>query len=140
LPRPAQPGEVLPVALPWSIATAPYRLPVNGALLSGFGEVSDGGVSARGLTFAVAPDSQVVAPAAGKVLYAGAFRDYGLVVIIDHGGGWATLITGLGNLAVSQGQILRQGAALGAAGANAPKITVELRRKGRPVDPVALTG
>lgn len=140
LPRPAQPGEIAPLALSWTMATAPYRLPVGGTLVTGFGEVSEGGVTSRGLTFAVAANAAVIAPAAGKILYAGAFRDYGQVVIIDHGGGWATLIAGMGNLAVRQGQIVRQGTALGAAGGGTPRVTVELRRKGRPVDLVALTG
>ncbi len=140
LPRPAQTGEVTPAALPWTSASAPYRLPVGGMLVTGFGEVSDGGVSSRGLTFAVAATSAVVAPAAGKILYAGAFRGYGQVVIIDHGGGWATLITGIGRLAVSTGQSVSQGATIGNADAGDARITVELRRKGRPVDLVALTG
>ena len=140
LPRPAQPGEAAPAALPWTTASAPYRLPVSGVLITGFGEVSDGGVSSRGLTFAVAATSNVVAPAAGKIVYAGAFRGYGQVVIIDHGGGWATLITGIGRLAVAAGQSVSQGAPIGNADAGDARITVELRRKGRPVDLVALTG
>lgn len=139
--RPAQPGEIAPAALSWSMASAPWRLPVAGRLVTGFGEVSDAGVTARGLTFAVASEARVTAPAAGKVVYAGPFRDYGNVVIIDHRGGWTTLISGLGALAVTLNQPIAQGAAIGAAQSGADRrITVELRRKGRAVDPVALTG
>ena len=140
-PRPAQPGDVPPGPLPWSMASAPWTLPVTGKLVTGFGEVSDAGVTARGLTFAVAGRADVTAPAAGKVVYAGPFRDYGNVVIIDHKGGWTTLISGLGTLSVKLGQSVGQGAVIGAAQpGDDRRVTVELRRKGRPVDPVALTG
>ncbi|QDZ08794.1 peptidoglycan DD-metalloendopeptidase family protein [Sphingomonas panacisoli] len=141
LPRPAQPGEIAPIALSWSTVSAPWKLPVAGKLVTGFGEVSDAGVTSRGLTFAVAAEADVVAPAAGKVVYAGSFRDYGNVVIIDHRGGWTTLVSGLGALTVKLNQTIGQGAPIGAARAGDDRrITVELRRKGRAVDPVALTG
>lgn len=141
LPRPAQPGEGPPMPLPWTTTSAPWRLPVTGKLITGFGEISDGGVTARGLTFAVAGEADVSAPAAGKVVFAGPFRDYGNVVIIDHGGGWTTLVSGLGTLSVRLNEAVGQGALIGAAQAGEDRrITVELRRKGRAVDPVALTG
>ncbi|HEX4694277.1 murein hydrolase activator EnvC family protein [Sphingomonas sp.] len=141
LPRPAQPGEGPSAPLPWTTASAPWRLPVTGKLVTGFGEVSDGGVTSRGLTFAVAGEADVLAPAAGKIVFAGPFRDYGNVVIIDHGGGWTTLISGLGTLSVRIDEAVGQGALIGAAqSGDDRRITVELRRKGRPVDPVALTG
>lgn len=141
LPRPAQPGDLVPGALPWASASAPWRLPVTGKLITGFGEVSDAGVTSRGLTFAVAGEADVSATAAGKVIYAGAFRGYGNVVIIDHGGGWTTLISGLGALSVKLNQPVGQGAPIGAAQPGEDRrVTVELRRTGRPVDPVALTG
>lgn len=139
--RPAQPGEIVPGAFSWSMASAPWKLPVTGKLVTGFGEVSDAGVTSRGLTFAVAGEADVAAPAAGKVVYAGPFRDYGNVVIIDHKGGWTTLISGLGALSVKLNQPVGQGALIGAAQpGDDRRITVELRRKGRAVDPVALTG
>ena len=141
LPRPARPGEIMPSALSWTSASAPWRLPVDGSLVTGFGEVSDAGVTSRGLTFAVAGEAEISAPAAGRVIYAGAFRGYGNVVIIDHGGGWTTLVSGLGALAVKLNQPVGQGALIGTAQAGDDRrVTVELRRKGRPVDPVALTG
>jgi murein DD-endopeptidase MepM/ murein hydrolase activator NlpD len=141
LPRPAQPGEIASGAFSWTTASAPWKLPIAGKLVTGFGEVSDAGVTARGLTFTVAGEADVTAPAAGKIVYAGPFRDYGNVVIIDHKGGWTTLISGLGALSVKLNQPVGQGALIGAAPPGEDRrITVELRRKGRPVDPVALTG
>ncbi|HVJ00484.1 MAG TPA: peptidoglycan DD-metalloendopeptidase family protein [Sphingomonas sp.] len=137
-PRPLRPGEVAATldAPPWTAADAPYRLPVAGRLVTGFGAVSNAGVRSRGLTIDTDAGETVAAPAAGTVRYARNFRDYGRIVIIDHGGGWTTLVTGLDTLAVRPGDMVAQGAPIGAAetgDAHAP-ITVELRRKGRPVD------
>ena len=139
LPRP---GDGAVPALSWTAASAPYRVPVTGTLTTGFGEVSpEAGVTSRGLTWAVAGGADIVAPAAGKILFAGPFRDYGEIVVIDHGGGWSTVLIGLGRLSVATGQRVGQGALLGAAPSGDDRhVTAELRRKGRPIDPVALTG
>jgi septal ring factor EnvC (AmiA/AmiB activator) len=139
LPRP---GEATEPALSWTGGTAPYRVPVTGKLVTGFGEVSsDAGVTSRGLTWAVPGGADIAAPAAGKIMFAGPFRDYGRIVVIDHGGGWSTVLIGLGTLSVITGQRVGQGALLGAAPPGEDRqVTAELRRKGRPIDPVALTG
>jgi septal ring factor EnvC (AmiA/AmiB activator) len=111
-----------------------YRLPVLGTVVSGLGEVSTEGTRSRGLTIQTAPGAQVVAPAAGRIAYAGEFRSYGRIIIIDHGGGWTSLIT---NMIASSGRVgerVEQGAPIGRAGVNRPSITVELRRAGQPVD------
>ena len=110
-----------------------YRLPVEGRLLTGVGEISDGGVHSRGLTFAADPEAPVVAPAAARVAYAGPFRSYGHVVILDHGNGWATVVTNLAAVSVARGQRIAAGTLLGRAGPQSPRVTVELRRAGRPV-------
>ena len=105
-----------------------------GEVVEGLGEVSDAGVRSRGLTIATQPNAQVIAPTAGRVSYAGDFRDYGQIVIIDHSGGWTTLITDLASISVQVGQVLRQGAPIGRTGTNRPTVTIELRRGGEPVD------
>jgi septal ring factor EnvC (AmiA/AmiB activator) len=116
-----------------------YRLPVGGRLVTGLDEVSAAGVRARGLTFAVEPRAPVRAPAGGTVRYARRFRDFGMIVIIDHGAGWTSLLTGLGRLAVTPGQAVAAGTVLGRAGdGDDAAVTVELRRRGRPMDIVAL--
>jgi septal ring factor EnvC (AmiA/AmiB activator) len=51
-------------------------------------EISDAGVHARGLTIEAAAGAEVVAPRAGRIAFAGLYRSYGRVVILDHGGGW----------------------------------------------------
>lgn len=140
LPRPPQPGES-PSPPPAARAGAPYRLPVAGQVVTGFGELSPTGVRARGVTLAPAPAAPAVAPAAGKVLYASPYRTYGGIVIIDHGRGWTSLITGLEAIAVRKGETVRQGQPIGrAAGGDAPRVTVELRRRGQPMDLAQLLG
>ena len=136
LPRPLAPGTMPP-----GLATGVYRLPVTGSLLTGFGEVSPSGVRSRGLTFGVAPRAVVVAPAGGVVRYANRFRGFGTIVVIDHGAGWTSLITGLSVSRVRPGMRVTAGAVLGRAPAGEePEITVELRRRGRPADIAALLG
>jgi septal ring factor EnvC (AmiA/AmiB activator) len=111
----------------------PYLLPVEGRLLTGVGEISDGGVHSRGLTLAPDPGAPVVAPANGRVLYAARFGTYANVVIIDHGRGWASVVTDLATLDVAAGQIVTRGTRLGRAAARDPRVTIELRHNGDPV-------
>jgi murein hydrolase activator len=141
--RPARPGD--PRALPADTqmaeaAQAPYRLPVVGQVVTGLGEVSDTGVRARGLTIATQPSAQVVAPTGGRVAFAGPYRGFGNIVIIDHGRGWTTLITTLAGLDVKVGDVVDQGSPVGRAGPSRPTVTVELRRGGQPVDIARLVG
>ena len=148
LPRPADPARAAPQAAPVAPAASrdadlgagAYRLPVVGRIVAGLGEVNDSGVRSRGITVATQPGGQVVAPAAGRVSFAGDYRGYGKIVIIDHGGGWTSLITGMIALSVSVGDTLDAGAPVGRAGSDDSRITVELRRAGRPVDLVAMLG
>jgi septal ring factor EnvC (AmiA/AmiB activator) len=109
-----------------------YILPVAGRLVTGMGEISDAGVHARGITLATAPGAQVAAPAAGRVVHARSLRGYGEIVIIDHGGGWTSTITNLASLAVRLGERVSPRQTLGRAGAAEPRVTVELRRNGKP--------
>ena len=133
LPRPPQPGDNPPA--PAAHRSPAYRLPVAGQVVTGLGELSSTGVRARGVTIVTSAGAVAVAPAAGRILYAARFRDYGTIVIIDHGHGWTSLITGLDRLAVSQGQSVAQGSTIGqVAMGDAPRLTVELRRHGRPMD------
>jgi septal ring factor EnvC (AmiA/AmiB activator) len=142
-PRPAAPDSALPPADRTAPATADaqapaYRLPAIGEVVTGFGEASESGVRARGLTIATAPAATVVAPAPGRIAFAGPFRGYGHIVIIDHGGGWTTLIAQLDRLSAQVGDVVRPGDPLGATGQRDPRLTVELRRQERPVDVTAL--
>ena len=141
--RPARPNEAAAPAPERARADTgppPYRLPVIGQLVTGMGEVNDGGVRSRGLTLVTRPGAQAIAPTAGRVAFAGPYRDYGQILIIDHGQGWTTLITGLHRVTAQVGDTVRQGDPVGVTGAERPAVTVELRRNGRPVDIVPLVG
>lgn len=142
-PRPLRPGEVAsPVeTTSWSRAAPPYRLPAMGRVVVGLGEVSEAGVRSRGVTIAAARNSTVVAPAAGRVAYAAPFRGYGTIIILDHGDGWTSLVSGLGLISARVGQRIEQGQPIGrAADSDDARITVELRRRGRAVDMTPLVG
>ena len=118
---------------------ARYRLPVPGTVETGYGEVSPAGVRSRGLTIMPQPGADVVAPAAGTIVFAKPFRSYGQVVIIDHGGGWTTTLTGLVSVAVKPGQHVAQGEMVGGSGRDRDaRVTTELRRGARPIDVVAV--
>jgi septal ring factor EnvC (AmiA/AmiB activator) len=146
----ALPGPVLrpdrPLAAqvgPEPAATAPaqagppaYALPATGRLVAGFGESPQGLPRLRGIALAVRQGAQAVAPASGRVAFAGPYRGYGSIVIIEHAGGWTSLITGLAQLDARVGDRLVRGSPLGITGAGRPVITLELRRDGVPVNPL----
>jgi len=138
LPGPlARPGGGADTA---PVDSIPYSLPVEGRLITGVGEISDGGVHSRGLTLETAAGARVIAPAGGRIAYAAPFRGYGYVVIIDHGRGWSTVVTDLATIEVAAGRNVRRGAPIGRTGEGNPRITVELRRGGRPVPVAQLIG
>lgn len=141
--RPERPGaaRTLPAEqAPPAQQRFAYRLPVDGRLAAGLGEVSEAGVRARGLTIVARAGAQVVAPNGGRVAYADNFRSYGRVVIIDHGGGWTSLITGLGTTDVRVGDTVVQGSPLGRVRNGNPQVSVELRHHGQPVDATTMIG
>ena len=144
--RPASPTDAPAAAAPSPAPSAtrpagapsPYILPVAGRTVTGFGAPQDAGLS-RGLTLAPLPGAQVVAPGAGRVAFAGPYRGYGRIVIIEHPGGWTSLVTGLARSDVQVGEELVGGAPLGIAGQQRPTVTLELRRDGEPVNPLPYT-
>lgn len=112
--------------------------PVIGDVRTGFGALGEDGLRSRGISVSALPGAQIVAPADGRVMFAGPFRSYGDVVITDHGAGWTSLITGLISLDVRVGDEVGQGNAIGRAGPGTRPIGVELRHHGEPVSLVAL--
>ena len=116
-------------------APAPYILPVAGRTVTGFG-APVGGLLSQGLTLAPRANAQVVAPAAGRVGFSGPYRGYGQIVIIEHAGGWTSLVTGLARSDVAVGDELVGGGPIGVAGPGRPTVTLELRRGGEAVNPL----
>ena len=121
-----------------SAAGRAYVIPANSKLVFGINELNPTGYRERGMRLALPPSSAVAAPAAGRVSYAGNYRSFGQIVIIEHGGGWTSLVTNLGSLNVVKGVSIAQGATLGQTRADRPEITLELRRNGRVMDIAAL--
>jgi septal ring factor EnvC (AmiA/AmiB activator) len=115
-----------------------YILPARGEIVSGFNELNPTGYRERGLRMAVAASSPVMAPAGGKVSFAGRYRSYGQIIIIEHGNGWNTLITSLDAVQVAKGATVMQGAILGKSGDDTAEIGIELRKNGRVMDIAAL--
>ena len=142
--RPVQPGaaqvaEVASGALP--SAGLDYILPLAGTIVTGFGEASGAtGLRSRGITIAARSGAQVVAPAAGRIAFAGRYKGFGQIAIIEHDGGWTTLVTDLAAVAPAVGDRVVQGAPLGVAGPGQPRVTIELRKDGQPVDVLAAVG
>lgn len=139
--RPAQPQAAQVVALAEATALptnapAQYLLPVSGRLVTGFGASAPGQVQSRGISIAARGSAQVVAPAAGRVVFAGPYQGYGTIVIIEHGGGWTSLVTGLSVLDTRVGRDLVAGSPLGQAGPGRPVLSLELRKDGAPVNPL----
>ena len=137
--RPARPGDVLIVedtsAVASSAAAFSWVLPVTGRMVRGFGDAGTDGTT-QGLTFAPAGGAQVVAPAGGRIAFAGDYRGYGRIVIVEHDGGWTSLVTNLGRIDVTVGDRVVQGSPLGNAEPGRPTVTVELRKNGTPVNPL----
>ena len=92
-----------------------------------------------GSRFEPVPSGQVVAPRSGRVVFAEPFLDYGELLIIDHGGGYHALLAGLERLDARVGDELVSGEPIGLMGSDAGtprRLYIELRRGGRPVDPL----
>lgn len=121
---------------PTAQGLAGYVLPVGGRVVSGFNETQANQRRTRGLELETRGNAQVVAPAAGRVAFAGPYRGYGRIVIIAHEAGWTTLVTGLARIDVAVGEELLSGSPLGMAGPVSPVIGVELRKDGQPVNPL----
>ena len=114
------------------------NLPARGRVVGRFGESDRNGSPRKGIDLEVRPNAQVVAPADGKVVFAGQFKGYGLLLIIAHGGGYHSLLAGLERIDSAVGRSVSAGEPVGRMGGDAerPQLYVEVRRQGEPVNPV----
>jgi len=83
-----------------------------------------------------ASGAQVIAPAEGRVAFAGPYRGFGRIVIIEHGNGFTSLVTGLARSNIAAGDQVIGGSPIGTASVREPMVTFELRRDGNPVNPL----
>jgi septal ring factor EnvC (AmiA/AmiB activator) len=134
----ALPTASQPVAAATSSAKPPrdFQLPVDGRTLVGFGAKRDSGLASTGLVLAPVAGAQVVAPARGRVAFAGPYRGFGRIVIIEHDGGWTSLVTGLARVDAAVGDTVIGGSPIGVAGGREEPVTIELRRDGEPANPL----
>ncbi len=109
--------------------------PVVGSVAVDYGARTEDG-PAQGIGWQAASGARVRSPCAGRVMYAGPFRSYGALLIVDCGGGYHIVLSGLDRLDARVGASVAAGDAVGAMGAGPrPRLTMELRHNGRPVDP-----
>jgi septal ring factor EnvC (AmiA/AmiB activator) len=104
--------------------------------LTGFGAKRESGLASTGLTLAPVVGAQVVAPGRGRIAFAGAYRGFGRIVIIEHDGGWTSLVTGLDRVDVAVGDTVIGGSPIGMADGGTQPVSIELRRDGTPVNPL----
>lgn len=109
--------------------------PAEGRLTGRFGVPNAVGVPAQGLSWRTAPNAIVVAPADGRVAFTGPFGNYGRIVIIEHGDGVLSLLSGMGGARVTAGQRVRGGGIVGLMGDRDPLLYLEVRSGGAPIDP-----
>jgi septal ring factor EnvC (AmiA/AmiB activator) len=131
-----QPGTPAPSGP--NVVPASWGAPVQGQITRNYGTRAAGGPAAQGVTVRTISGAQVVSPASGEVAYAGSFRSYGNVLILNLDGGYALVLTGLDTINVRVGETVRAGQTVGqmtAAAASAPELYVEVRRGDQPVDP-----
>ena len=153
--RQQRPNTPQPAPIETNVAIRPdagqrglRTLPVTGRLVSNFGQNTDQAGSARGMTIQTRALALVVAPDAGRILFAGPFRGYGQILIIEHTGGYHSLLSGLGRIDSEVGSSVRAGEPVGLTGSGqtgraaeeggrdlGSTLYFELRRNGQPTNP-----
>jgi septal ring factor EnvC (AmiA/AmiB activator) len=140
------PGRLAP-AVAFAATRGQLRLPVNGVAIRGFGSADGAGGTQKGLSIATHKGAQITAPCDGWVVYAGPFRSYGQLLILNAGGGYHVLLAGMERISVDLGQFVLTGepvavmggpAQVSAAvttGSKQPVLYVEFRKDGAPIDP-----
>ena len=110
-----------------------------GQVVNGFGTILENGLDSQGLFIDVLPDSDVICLRDGKVVFSGIFRTYGQLLIIQHGQGYHSLLSGFARIYGEVGDFVRAGEPVGVMGGAASKgsvLYVEMRRQGAPMNPI----
>ncbi|MEH6951587.1 peptidoglycan DD-metalloendopeptidase family protein [Nitrobacter sp. NHB1] len=140
------PGRLSP-AIAFASAKGLLAFPVNGTKIRDFGGSDGVGGVEKGISLAARPGAQVTTPCDGWVVYAGPFRSYGQLLILNAGGGYHVLIAGMERISVNIGQFVLTGepvatmgstsrvASILAANVSQPVLYIEFRKDGTPIDP-----
>lgn len=129
-------------ARPAPVAASAFDWPLRGRILEPFGPI-DAWRRLDGVKIAAVEGAPVLAARDGEVVYAGdALRGYGELLLLRHDQGWITAYGHSARLLVTEGQRVRRGQVIAEAGSTGgvarPQLHFELRKSGRPVDPLAL--
>ena len=125
-------------------ALAPFRLPrgpipAPGRIVTAFGAKTPNGTLSKGVYISTRPSAPVVAPTKGRVMFAGVFRGYGNLVILELPNKDHVLISGMAKISAEIGDEVLAGEPLGEMApstSSLPKLYFELRRQGRPINPL----
>jgi len=130
----AKPATTIPI----THAKGKLARPASGAVVMNFGEKEKLGGKHRGISIKTRRNAQLIAPYDGQVAFAGPFRGYKQLLIIDHGDGYHSLLTGMDRIDASVGQWLQRGepVATMADTRTPPPLYFELRKNGAPVNPL----
>jgi septal ring factor EnvC (AmiA/AmiB activator) len=133
-------------AIAFASAKGLFALPVNGVKIREFGGSDGAGGVEKGISLATRAGAQVTTPCDGWVVYAGPFRSYGQLLILNAGGGYHVLIAGMERISVNIGQFVLTGepvatmgttsqvASILAANPSQPVLYIEFRKDGTPID------
>lgn len=134
-------------AIAFATAKGLLPLPVNGTKIRSYGGPDGNGGQEKGISIATRPGGQVTTPCDGWVVYAGPFRSYGQLLILNAGGGYHVLLAGMDRISVNIGQFVLTGepvatmgsqsqvASILAAPSSQPVLYIEFRKDGTPIDP-----
>lgn len=137
------PGRIKP-AMPFEEARGMLPMPAQGKTVLNYNDKTQYGSQSRGIVLQTRQGAQVISPSDGWVVYAGDFRSYGQLLIINAGRGYHILLAGLSQIDVQLGQFVLTGEPVGVmpnSGAspkaqdNAPVLYIEFRKDQKPVDP-----
>ncbi|MDX2258618.1 MAG: peptidoglycan DD-metalloendopeptidase family protein [Hyphomicrobiaceae bacterium] len=142
---PRDPGRIKP-AIPFEQTKDRLPLPAQGRRVLSFGEKTNYGGQSKGMVLETRHGAQITSPTDGWIVYAGEFRSYGQLLIINAGGGYHILLAGLSQIDVQPGQFVLAAEPVGTMGVAskgspasasqaAPVLYVEFRKDGRPIDP-----
>ncbi len=134
----SQSKAITNIASGFAKAKGQLPMPARGTVITRYGEQKIKGVSSKGITIATRSNAQVISPFDGTVIFAGEFRGYGNMIIVEHDEGYLSLLAGLGNIDVELGQMLLAGEPVGLMPADtSSELYIEIRKNNQPINPAA---